>query len=231
MIGYYSNQLSGYRLKLCYELATPRVRQYLEAEIQHVLNRVQASDKILELGCGYGRVILRLVEIAGEVVGVDTASESLEMARKLTSGNSRCNFLNMDAVDLQFATGTFDAVICIQNGICAFGVDQEALLREALRVTCSRGILLFSTYSDRFWKYRLDWFQAQAEAELIGPIDHTASGDGIIACLDGFRTGRLTPENWRLLCSRVGCDPVITEVDESSVFCEIHKDNSAEQAH
>ncbi len=223
MTDYYAEKLSGYRLKFCYELASPRVRQYMEAEIRHVLSRVRPSDTVLELGCGYGRVTFRLAEVARRVIGVDTAIESLEMARELAGEHSRCEFLNMNALDLQFATGKFDAVICVQNGICAFGVNQEALLLEAFRVTRSRGIMLFSTYSDQFWQYRLAWFQAQAKAGLIGPIDHAASGDGVIVCRDGFRAGRLTPDDWRMLCSRVGCDPEITEVDVSSVFCETYK--------
>ena len=223
MSGYYTEKLSGRRLELCYELATPRVRQYLEAEIQHVLTRVQPTDIVLELGCGYGRVALRLAEVVRRVVGIDTSRGSIEMARELAGVNSRCEFLNMDALDIQFPAGQFDVVICVQNGICAFGVNQEVLLREALRVTRSRGIILFSSYSDRFWQHRLAWFQAQAEADLIGPIDYDTSGDGVIVCGDGFRAGRFTPEDWRFLCSRVGCDPVIVEVDGSSVFCEISR--------
>ncbi|MEW5925824.1 MAG: class I SAM-dependent methyltransferase, partial [Candidatus Zixiibacteriota bacterium] len=54
---YYSEKLSASRLKQCYEIASPRVKQYLKAEICHVLERVRSSDTILETGCGYGRVI------------------------------------------------------------------------------------------------------------------------------------------------------------------------------
>lgn len=231
MTGYYAEKLSGHRLKLCYELAPPRVRQYLDAEVQHVLSRLQPTDAVLELGCGYGRVALRLVEVARRVVGIDTAKESLEMARELAGSISRCEFLEMNALDLRFAAGEFDAVVCVQNGICAFGVDQESLLREALRITRSGGMVLFSTYLDRFWRHRLAWFQAQAEAGLIGPIDYASSGEGVIACNDGFRAGRFTPEDWRSLCSQVGVDPEITEVDGSSVFCEITKEAAAQQRH
>jgi 2-polyprenyl-6-hydroxyphenyl methylase/3-demethylubiquinone-9 3-methyltransferase len=99
-------------------------------------------------------------------------------------------------------------------------------VREALRVTRPGGTVLLSTYADRFWRYRLEWFEAQAEAGLIGAIDHDASGQGVIVCRDGFRAGRLLPDDWRRLCSEIGVDPRITEVDESSVFCEIARETA-----
>jgi len=223
MTDYYAERLSGRRLKRCYELAAPRVRQYLEAEIEHVLSRLKPADVVLELGCGYGRVTARLADVAGRVVGIDTAEGSVEMARELAGANTGCEFLTMDALDLRFADGEFDAVVCVQNGICAFGVDQEALLRESLRVTSLGGITLFSTYSDRFWQHRLAWFEAQAVAGLVGPIYYAASGEGVIVCEDGFRAGRVTPNGWRSLCSRLDCHPEIMEIDGSCVFCQVIK--------
>ena len=37
----------------------------------------------------------------------------------------------MNAAALGFAARTFDAVVCIQNGIAVFGVDRRALVEEA----------------------------------------------------------------------------------------------------
>jgi 2-polyprenyl-6-hydroxyphenyl methylase/3-demethylubiquinone-9 3-methyltransferase len=129
----------------------------------------------------------------------------------------------MDALEIHFQDCQFDAVVCVQNGICAFGVDQVSLLREALRVTRGGGIVLFSTYSDRFWSDRLAWFESQASEGLVGAIDRSASGNGTIVCQDGFRAGRLTPDDFLSLCGQIGVKPEITEVDGSSVFCEIIK--------
>jgi ubiquinone/menaquinone biosynthesis C-methylase UbiE len=207
----------------CYEVASPRVKRYLEAEIRHILSRLGPEAYVLELGCGYGRVALRLAGSARHVVGIDTAEESLALARELASTDSRCEFVKMNALDLRYPAGTFDVVVCAQNGICAFGVDQESLLREAFRCARVGGMLLFSTYSDRFWKHRLGWFQAQAAAGLLGPVDLEASREGTIVCTGGFRAERITPEAWRALCARAGVDCRVTEVDGSSVFCEIVK--------
>jgi 2-polyprenyl-6-hydroxyphenyl methylase/3-demethylubiquinone-9 3-methyltransferase len=228
---YYAEKLSGERLQRCYEIAPARVRQYLEAEIVHVLGRLRGAGAVLELGCGYGRIAGRLAGVATRVVGIDTAPESIELARRLWRSTDRCEFLPMDAIDLRFANDSFDAVVCLQNGICAFRVDPARLLEEALRVTREGGVVLLSSYSDRFWPHRLAWFEAQAAEGLVGRIDRLASMDGVIVCEDGFRSRRLTPAEFRSLCSTIGVNAQVCEVDGSSVFCEITKPNAAEQRH
>jgi len=129
--------------------------------------------------------------------------------------------MEMDALDLRFPDDEFDFVACVQNGICAFGVDQEALAREALRVTRPGGRVVFSSYAEQFWPHRLAWFEDQARRGLVGDIDCSSTGDGVIVCKDGFRAGVMTPADFRWLGSKVGVVPVITEVDGSSVFCEL----------
>ena len=223
MTSYYSERLSGDRLQRCYELAPPRVQQYLESEIQYLLERIGPEDAVLELGCGYGRVALRLAERASRVVGVDVADESLVLARTLAGPDAACEFALMDALHMSFADGSFDVVVCIQNGISAFGVSQSELVCEALRVVRPGGRLIFSTYSDAFWADRLSWFELQSSEGLVGPIDHRATGDGVIVCTDSFRSGTTTPIELEQLCSELGVTATITEVDGSSLFCEASK--------
>jgi SAM-dependent methyltransferase len=218
--GYYAERLSGERLRRCYGIAPPRVAQYLRAEIDFVRGRLADDARVLELGCGYGRVALELAVGARRVVGIDTSRESLALGRRLAGGDTRCEFLEMDAIDLAFADDAFDAVICVQNGICAFGVDRVLLVAEALRVARPGGCCLFSTYSPRFWEERLGWFEAQAAEGLLGPIDYDETGDGVIACKDGFRAGALKPEDFLAIGRAVGIEPAVTEVDSSSLFAE-----------
>ena len=64
MSGYYSQKLSAVRLKQVYDIAPPRVRQYLDAEVNHVLEKMHPGDLVIELGCGYGRILPKLAEKA-----------------------------------------------------------------------------------------------------------------------------------------------------------------------
>jgi SAM-dependent methyltransferase len=219
-MGYYSERLSGERLRECYRIAPRRVQQYLRAEIEFALGRIDPGGVVLELGCGYGRVALELARAAGRVVGVDTSAESVALAHQLGS-TTACDFLVMDACALGLRGGVFDAVVCVQNGVCAFDADPLVLVREALRVARPGARVLLSSYSERFWPDRLEWFELQARRGLVGEIDEDATGSGVIACKDGFRAGTMTPDGFHDLCARVGVVPLVTEVDESSIFCEL----------
>ena len=128
---YYSDKLSADRLKQVYEIAPPRIKQYLAAELRHVLDRIRPGDTVLELGCGYGRVLAPISEKSSMAVGIDTSMTSLIMGRKELASNRQLTLVRMDAVRLSFRGGVFDLVVCIQNGISAFHVNPRDLIAES----------------------------------------------------------------------------------------------------
>jgi len=215
---YYSDRLNAERLRRCYEVAPPRVQRYLEAEIGFILHHVGLAHRVLELGCGYGRALEPLTGRAGRVVGIDASVRSVELG---AAAFGECHFAAMDAGDLGFVDQAFDVVFCIQNGLSAFGIDRPRLIGEAMRVAARGGKVLFSSYSDRFWPQRLEWFRIQAAHRLLGEIDEDATGDGVIVCKDGFRAETIGPDQFERLAGASGCPFEIVEVDGSSLFCVI----------
>ena len=218
---YYSDKLSAERLRQCYEIAPPRVKQYLQAEIDHVLKQVGPGSSIVELGCGYGRVLGALVEHVETAVGIDTSLGSLLMARDSLRDYDNCHLVQMDAVNTGLADDAFDVVVCIQNGMSAFHVDHRELVREAVRITRPGGLAIFSTYTERFWEHRIKWLKLQAEVGLLGEIDHDVSGDGVVVCKDGFRATTVSPMEFTRMTDDLDAEVSLVEVDGSSLFCEI----------
>lgn len=216
--GYYKERLAAEQLQQCYRLAPARVRQYLRAEVEFVVARLRPDDVVLDLGCGYGRTMPAFAGSSRWIVGTDNSLASLRLARQRLGAATYCSLLCADAKQLGFAAGSFDRVVCIQNGISAFHVDRRVLVREVVRVLRPRGMALFSTYSDRFWEDRLDWFERQSAAGLIGDIDRILTRDGVIVCKDGFTAGTVHEEEFRTLVANLDVELESFEVDDSSVF-------------
>lgn len=83
MNDYYSRKLSADRLRRVYDLAPPRIRQYLQAEIDFVSRYINSDDTVLELGCGYGRVLRELAIKARPLVGIDSSIASIQAAKNI----------------------------------------------------------------------------------------------------------------------------------------------------
>lgn len=220
---YYKEKLASEKLSQVYEIAPPRIQQYLKAELDHVLKKICSNDVVLDLGCGYGRIIPQLAKRAKFVIGIDTSYSSLLMGKKMLSKMSNWLLVKMNAIQLGLRDNSFDMVICIQNGISAFHADQRELIRESIRVTRPGGIILFSTYSEKFWDDRLHWFQLQADAGLLGEIDYEKTGDGVIICKDGFKATTVSRDQFFELTSGLDVETITVELDESCVFCEVYK--------
>jgi 2-polyprenyl-6-hydroxyphenyl methylase/3-demethylubiquinone-9 3-methyltransferase len=216
--GYYEQCLAAEALEACYALAPPRVQRYLRAEVDFAVSLLRPGDVVLDLGCGYGRTIPQVAAATSFVVGIDTSLPSLRMARERLRGVDNCGVSCMDTTKLGFGPRSFDRVLCIQNGISAFHVDRRSLLREALRVLRPDGLAAFSSYADGFWEPRLDWFERQAAAGLIGPIDHRRTRRGLVVCTDGFTSGTVRPEEVRGLAAALRAEAESVEVDGSSSF-------------
>jgi len=221
MSNYYSKYLSAERLKLCYDSAPPRVSQYLMEEINVVKKKIKPDDYVLELGCGYGRVLEAIRLETKYLFGIDNSLENLSFGLNKYLSSGSCYLSAMDAFRTGFHPKVFNLVFCIQNGISALGGNPELLIKEAIRITKPGGTILISSYSDQFWYHRLEWFKIQSDYNLIGEIDYDLTGKGIIVCKDGFCASTFNEEKFILLTSRIKNKVDIYEIDESSVFCEI----------
>jgi 2-polyprenyl-6-hydroxyphenyl methylase/3-demethylubiquinone-9 3-methyltransferase len=218
---YYSEKLSAERLEFCYELAPPRVQKYLSAEIEHVVSLISRDTIVLELGCGYGRVLERIATGSALACGIDTSLDSLRLARNRLASTANVVIAGMDASNPAFRTGTFDVVCCVQNGISSFHVDQRALMEAAVTLAKPTGKVIFSSYAEEFWEDRLEWFRIQSAHGLVGEIDDLATKDGTIVCKDGFTATNVSPERFSALARGLGEKVSVDVIDGSSVFCEI----------
>lgn len=101
-----------------------------------------SGKRVLDIATGTGLLASLLAREAAEVVGTDVTSEMLSLARERigTAGQNNVTFVEAEAADLPFGSGSFDLVTC-RTAFHHFP-EPEAALAEMHRVLRSSGRLV-----------------------------------------------------------------------------------------
>jgi len=219
---FYAKKLNSQKLYQVYDTGIPRVRQYLNGEIDFIRQRLRKTEKVLEIGAGYGRILKELSPWAQSFLGIDISADSVEFGKEYLKEFSNIRLEVTDAHKLELEE-EFDVVLCLQNGLSALKGNAQNLVNICVKALRKGGSAYFSTYSSKFWNYRLAWFLEQADKGLLAGIDKDQSRDGVIVCEDGFRAVTFTEKDFVSLGEASGNKFEIQEADESSLFLIITK--------
>jgi len=109
-----------------------RYVEYIHSqERQRLLSLVgKAAPRVLDVGCGVGRIALEIAPRCRELIGIDIAESLLERARTSarSSGITNVSFQNR-GLDAPFGLGTFDLVVFSGVLNCLDDGDAESALR------------------------------------------------------------------------------------------------------
>lgn len=219
---YYAKKLHAEKLYQVYQTGLGRVKQYFHAELQFVYQELTGQEKVLELGAGYGRIMKELAPRVSSITGIDISEDSVAFGTEYLKDEPKCRLIVKDVQQMHF-DDEFDVVLCLQNGISAMKMEALGLIQQTMEMLVDGGKAYFSSYSPKFWHFRLAWFQEQAGKGLLGEIDFEKTKDGIICCKDGFVANTYTQEDLERLAKAVGYPYRIQEVDNSSIFLVIEK--------
>jgi SAM-dependent methyltransferase len=102
-----------------------------------------ARGRVLDVGCGGGRVCLHLQERGHDVVGIDISPGAVEVCRR--RGVRDVRLCSIDDVDESL--GVFDSIVMMGNnfGLLASAAKAKRLLRRFHRLTSGRGRIVAET--------------------------------------------------------------------------------------
>ena len=218
---YYNDKLNSQKLFMVYETGIPRVKQYLDAEINYVKSKLSREKNVLELGAGYGRIMKELACNCASITGIDISKNNVILGNEYLKNTQNAEILMMDVHNMTFKN-SFDIVLCLQNGFSAMKLTFDTI-KNIMDLVSDKGQVFFSSYSEKFWNTRLEWFEEQSKKGLLGEIDIDKTKNGIIICKDGFEATTSSPEYFEQLGKMLGYPFKIKEIDESSLFLIINK--------
>jgi len=100
--------------------------------------------RVLDVGCGGGRVCLHLQERGLDVVGIDTSPGAVACCKRRGVRDARV--LSIDAID--GAVGSFDTMVFLGQNLGMLGTRTRArrILRRLARLTTSRSRIVAETF-------------------------------------------------------------------------------------
>ncbi|MFH1462709.1 MAG: methyltransferase domain-containing protein [bacterium] len=147
-----------------------RTRQTVWQELNFLSDYIKEGEKVLDLGCGNGRLAEMFHEKRIEYYGVDNSEELIKIANtKHKIPNTKYKFQAADALNLPFPDNFFDKVLSI--AVLHHIPSEEfrlQFLRESQRVLKPEGELILTVWN--LWQKKTTWklFLKNALLKLIG---------------------------------------------------------------
>jgi ubiquinone/menaquinone biosynthesis C-methylase UbiE len=132
---------------------------------------LQAGDRVLDVGCGTGRLAMIFAERVaptGSVAGIDAADEMIKRAAsRARKQDLPVAFEVAFAQRLPFPTATFDAVACMLALHHVAEDDQQAAVQEMYRVLKPDGRLLIAEFDQGHGPHlRLRWLRSSTSDHM-----------------------------------------------------------------
>jgi len=127
-----------------------QTRGFLWEELKKFKDLVKNGEKVLDLGCGNGRLLELLQDKKIEYVGVDNSQKIIEIAKEK---HPNFQFLVADALSLPFLENSFDKVFSIS---VFHHIPSEEFrlkfLEEIKRILKPKGVLILTVWN--LWQKR-----------------------------------------------------------------------------
>jgi ubiquinone/menaquinone biosynthesis C-methylase UbiE len=127
-----------------------QTRGFLWEELKKFKDLIKDGEKVLDLGCGNGRLLKILQDKKIEYIGVDSSRKLIEIAKEK---HPNFQFLVADALSLPFLENSFDKVFSIS---VFHHIPSEELrlqfLKEIKRILKPKGILILTVWN--LWQKR-----------------------------------------------------------------------------
>lgn len=203
--------------KQAIENSSPEYREWIKKEESWLRENIKKNSSILDVGCGFGKDIKLLVDIAKNISGIDYDREAIREARKNLSRFRNVKIFLENAENMHFENNTFDYVICMGNTFGNFGKKELKILKEMKRVTKKKGQIIIGVYSEKALPTRIGVYKkTKAKIKKI-------SKDGAVITTEGLISEQFSKEKLKNIFKKAGLNVEIINLHSLFYICKAAK--------
>jgi ubiquinone/menaquinone biosynthesis C-methylase UbiE len=150
------------------------------------LLNIRPGDKVLELACGFGRILPHLHRLTSCIFCLDISKSMIEAAREANPGLEGIEYLTGTAESIPYPQEFFDHIICYASFDAFY--QKEALI-EMSRVLKSGGTVLFTGKNNNYFPDDKEAMTAEINARRKGEPNYFTNVRLLLSALDRFGYG------------------------------------------
>ena len=163
------------------------IQEFLDKEIEFISIHLKQNKTILEVGCGYGRLLNTLADKADKVIGIDFSEPLLRRAKEYLKNKVNAELKLMDAQKMSFDDESFDYVLCLDATFGNMPNIEGRVLSEMKRLVRGKGEVIVSVFSEKAKDSQIENYQR------IGLTGLKDDGNAVSSD-EGFYSRRFTKE-------------------------------------
>jgi len=180
------------------------IQEFLDEELRFLKNHIQDHRDILEIGCGYGRLIKELAPKARAIAGVDYSHTLLEKARQELRNHHNVALYLQHAEEFM-PKSKFDYVICMDATFGNMPGIEQQVLHNMYDACKSSGEVILSVFSEQARDAQI------ANYKRIGLTGITDLGNAITTA-EGMYSRRFSKKELTELMQVVGLECSVSKL-------------------
>lgn len=158
-----------------------------------ILRSYEKIEKILVLGCGYGRSSTYFAGAGFEVVGVDFSKKAIEIGKNSVSGCLRVKYVMADVCKLPFPARFFDGIFAYHIFHLLLDSERFSFLGEMNRVLRKSGIVIVVALSvkDKAFRKGIMIEENTFDANNEGKPTHFFQKKEMLGYLNGYKIRKI----------------------------------------
>ncbi len=181
------------------------LQQFFELDLKYIHTNLEANKEVLEVGCGFGRLLPELSKLSRNVTGIDFSDLQLSQAQEIVANLKNVQLLKMRAESMAFRSESFALSLCMNCTLGNMPNIEKTVVEEMVRVTKSGGKVIIRIFADTE-AVRLAQYENYNRLGLTNIRDNGSA----ITTDEGFYSRRFNKTELQELFKKTGLTPTIT---------------------